>query len=233
MNDDAPYIMGRGPDLARALLRAGRWDEALAVLPAGEKAARAEILADRFWWQLRDGAEAEAAVGELASDDPVLAGFYGAQLGYTRMLFQLDPRAGALGQTRDGFAAAARDPRLDGWGAFWLGTLADNIDHDPAAAAACYATALSLSRQHEDPLLESYAVRHQGDHAMASDEELGLILLRRSYHLRAALGARPQTAAAAVTLAEALRRGREADQLREAAGITARELGLTWLLRAS
>jgi hypothetical protein len=172
-------------------------------------------------------------VGELASDDPVLAGFYGAQLGYTRMLFQLDPRAGDLGQARDGFAAAARDPRLDGWGVFWLGTLADNINHDPAAAAACYATALSLSRQHDDRLLESYAVRHQGDHAMASDEELGLSLLRRSYHLRAALGAWPQTAAAAVTLAEALTPGKEADQLREAAGITARELGLTWLLRES
>jgi hypothetical protein len=230
MNDNAPYIMGRGPDLARALLRAGRWDEALAVLPAGETAARTEILADRFWWQLREGAEAEAAIGELASDDPVLAGFYGAQLGYTRLLFQLEPRAGDLDQARNGFAAAARDPRLDGWGAFWLGALADNIDHDPGAAAACYAAALSLSRRHADPLLESYAVRHQGDHAMASDEGLGLRLLRRSYYLRAALGARPQTAAAAVTLAEALPPGQEADQLRETAGITARELGLTWLL---
>src|SRR5215469_5563325 len=108
MNDDATYIMGPGPDLARALQRAGRWDEALAMLPAGETAARAEILADRFWWQLTDGAQAEAAVGELASDDPVLAGFYGAQLAYTRMLFQLDPRAGDLGQARDGFTAAAR-----------------------------------------------------------------------------------------------------------------------------
>ena len=230
MNDDATYIMGPGPDLARALQRAGRWDEALAVLPPGETAARAKILADRFWWQLKDGAEAEAAIGELAPGDPVLAGFYGAQLGYTRLLFQLEPRPADLDRTRDGFTAAARDPRLAGWGAFWLGTLADNIDHDPGAAAARYATALSLSRRHDDPLLESYAVRHQGDHAMASDEELGLRLLRRSYYLRAALGARPQTAAAAVTLAEALPPGQEADELRETAGITARELRLTWLL---
>lgn len=56
--------------------------------------------------------------------------------------------------------------------------------------------------------------------------------LRRSYHLRAALGARPQTAAAALTLAVELPVGPEADQLREVASIAARELRLTWLLSA-
>jgi hypothetical protein len=231
MDYDTAYITDRALDVARALQRVGRWDEALAVVPPGELAARAEILTDRFWWRLDDPAEAESAIVDLASHDRVLSGFYGAQLGYTRLLFQLSPRAGDLDQTRDGFAAAARDPRLDGWGTFWLGTMADNIDHDPEAAARYYATALCLSHGHDDPLLESYAVRHQGDHALASDEGLGLHLLRRSYYLRATLGARPQTAAAAVTLAEALAPGQEADQLRETAGITARELGLTWLLR--
>jgi hypothetical protein len=232
MNYDTAYITDRAPDLARALHRAGRWDEALAVLPAGETAARAEIMVDRFWWQHRDGAAAEAAVGELATGDPVLAAFYRAQLGYTRLLFQLEPRPGDLDQTRDGFTAAARDPRLDGWGPFWLGTLADNIDHEPEAAGACYATALAVSRRRDDPLLESYAVRHQGDHALASDAELGVRLLRRSYYLRAALGARPQTAAAGVTLADALGPGQEAGELRETAAISARELGLAWLLAA-
>jgi hypothetical protein len=52
--------------VARALQRAGRWDEALAVLPAGELAARAELLADRFWWRLDDPAEAESAIRERA-----------------------------------------------------------------------------------------------------------------------------------------------------------------------
>jgi hypothetical protein len=47
----------------------------------------------------------------------------------------------------------------------------------------------------------------------------------------AAVGARPQTAAAAATLAAALPPGQEADQLRESAAITARELQLTWLLQ--
>jgi hypothetical protein len=43
---------------------------------------------------------------------------------------------------------------------------------------------------------------------------------------------RPQTAAAALTLAGELPLGAEADQLRETAGLTARELELTWLLSA-
>ena len=146
MNYDAPYTMGRRPGLARALQRGGRWEDALAVLPGDQRAARAEVLADRFWWRLDGAAEAAAAVSDLAPDDPVLAGFYGAQLAYTRLLFRLDPGPGDL-------------------------------------------------------------------------------------DLRAALGARPQTAAAAVTLAGELRPGEEAGQLREAAAITARELRLTWLLR--
>jgi hypothetical protein len=222
--------MGRRPGLARTLQRGGRWDDALAVLPGDQRAARAEVLADRFWWRLDGDAEAAAAVSDLASDDPVLAGFYGAQLAYTRLLFQLDPGPGDLDLARDGFTAAARDRRLNGWGAFWLGVLAEHIDHDPETAAISYAAALPLSRQHDDPLLESYVARHQAGHAIARDREVRIGLLRRSYHLRAALGARPQTAAAAVTLAGELRPGEEAGQLREAAAITARELRLTWLL---
>ena len=66
--------------------------------------------------------------------------------------------------------------------------------------------------------------------ALQAGDAGGLDLLRRSYQLRAALGARPQTAAAAATLAAALPPGAEAGQLREAARITATELQLTWLL---
>lgn len=231
MDYDTPYIVDRSRDLARVLQRGGRWDEALAVLPVGATAARAEILADRFWWRLDDPAEAQTAITELASEEPVLAGFYGAQLGYTRLLFQADPRPGDLDLAREGFMAASRDRRLAGWGTFWLGVLSDSLDHDAQTAATAYAKALALSRKHEDRLLESYAVRHQGDHALAGDEVAGIVLLRRSYHLRATLGARPQTAAAAVTLAGVLTPGGEAEQLRQIAAITARELRLTWLLK--
>jgi hypothetical protein len=49
---------------------------------------------------------------------------------------------------------------------------------------------------------------------------------------RSALGARPQTAAAAVILADHLPPGPGADDLRDTAALTARELRLTWLLRS-
>jgi hypothetical protein len=231
MSYDTTYIINHGRNLARVLQRSGDWDEALAVLPDGEIAARAEIATERFFWRLGDPAGALAAITELASADPVLAAFCGAQLAYTRLIFQVDPGSDDRDRARDGFTAAARDRRLAGWGTFWLGVLADHVDDDPEAAVTAYGEALSLSRQHDDLLLASYAIRHQGDHALAGDKAAGIALLRRSYYLRAALSARPQTAAAAATLAAALPPGREADQLRESAAITAGELQLTWLLR--
>jgi hypothetical protein len=235
MSHDTTYIMAPGTDVARVLLRAGQWDQALAGLagsPGDALAARAQILADRFWWQLGDPAEAEAAAGALAAVQPVLARFCLAQLAYTRVVHQAGARPGDGELARSGFAAAAASAELAGWGAFWLGVLADHIDHAPDRARAAYATALDWARAHGDWMLDSYAVRHLGDHALTGGDPSGLDLLRRSYHLRAALGARPQTAAAALTLAGALPPGLEADQLREAAGITARELSLTWLLAA-
>jgi hypothetical protein len=238
MSHDTTYIMMPGTDVARVLLRAGRWDQALAALPGlsasadAELAWRAQILADRFWWQLGDPAEAEAAADALAATEPVLARFCAGQLAYARVVHGIGARAGDAELARSGFAAAAASAELDGWGAFWLGVLADHIDHAPDQARAAYATALDWAREHTDWMLDSYAVRHLGDHALTGGDPAGLDLLRRSYHLRAALGARPQTAAAALTLADALPPGSEADQLRAAAEITARELSLTWLLAA-
>lgn len=131
-----------------------------------------------------------------------------------------------------GSSARQPDERLAGWGTFWLGVLADHVDHSPAEAIAAYTPALAWARQNGDWMLESYAVRHLGDHALENGDASGLDLLRRSYHLRAALGARPHTAAAAATLSAALPSGAEASQLHEAAVLTARELRLTWLLNA-
>ncbi|MFE2326034.1 hypothetical protein ACFXD5_19250 [Streptomyces sp. NPDC059385] len=232
MNTDAAYMMDGGAAVARMLHRMGRWDEALAVLPTDAVAERAELLVDSFWWRLHGSEEAEEAVGALLHSEPVLAGYLGAQIRYTRLLFDLGPRPDDLQQARQGFAAARDDVRLAGWATFWLGVLADNIEEDPYLAGAAYRQALEHAREHADALLESYAARHLGDHLLDHDHEQGIAQLRRSYHLRAALGARPQTAAAALTLAAELPPGAEADQLREAADLTARELGLTWLLRA-
>ncbi|HEY9241952.1 MAG TPA: hypothetical protein VIP48_08225 [Streptosporangiaceae bacterium] len=247
MAADGGYLIARGPEPARALLRAGRWDDALAALPtdgpptdglradglrADELAGRAQILIDRFWWRLDDPAAAESAVAALRAADPVLGQFCAAQLAYTRLLFTIDPQPGHPDLARDGFSAGSADERIAGWGMFWLGVLADNVDHSPAAAVASYQHALTWARDQGDPILESYAVRHLGDHALRAGDAGGLDLVRRSYQLRAALGARPLTAAAAVTLAAELPPGAEANQLRETAWLTATELQLTWLLRA-
>jgi hypothetical protein len=166
----------------------------------------------------------------LAAAEPALGQFCAAQLAYTRLLFQASPRPGDPELAADGFSAGAADERIAGWGTFWLGVLADNVQHSPAAAVPRYTEALAWARDQGDLMLESYAVRHLGDHAVQAGDAAGLDLLRRSYQLRAALGARPQTAAAAATLAAALPAGAEAGQLRETALLTARELGLTWLL---
>ncbi|MEU0965964.1 hypothetical protein ABZ357_11250 [Streptomyces sp. NPDC005917] len=232
MTTDAAYMMDGGPALARMLHRAGRWDEALALLPAEAPAERAEILVDRFWWRLEGAAAAEEAVGALLPSDPVFAGFLGAQVRYARLLFGLDPLPEDRRRAREDFAAAAADARLAGWATFWLGVLADNVDQDPATAVPAYQRAQKHALEQGDTLLESYTARHLGGHLLEQDREQGIAGLRRSYHLRAALGARPQTAAAALTLAGELPPGSEADQLREAATLTARELRLTWLLHA-
>jgi hypothetical protein len=228
MTYDTTYI-------ALRLMRGGLWNEALAILPPDATAPRAELLADRFWWRLEGQAEAEQAVAALYGEDGLLAAFLDSQLAYTRLLFGQGPRPGDLARARDGFDSAARDQRLAGWGLFWRGVTADLLDKDQAAAAGYFAQALTAALRDADPLLESYALRHQGGHAMESgtDRQTGLDLLRRSYHLRAALGARPQTAAAAATLAEALPpQSTERDHLLQTAAATARELNLTWLKSA-
>lgn len=214
---------------ARALLRAGLWDLALDMLAPGMTELRAQVLTERFWWCQDGAAEAEKAVAELAEEDPVLGGFYAAQLAYARVLFGLDPRPDDTERTRAGFGAALADRRLAGWAAFWLGVVADHFDHDPVRAAPHYARARDQALADGDLLLESYAVRHIGGHAVDRGDAAGLDQLWRSYHLRAALGARPQTAAAAALLAASLPAGAEAQRLRAIAAGTARELRLTWL----
>jgi hypothetical protein len=239
------------PDLAtpRRLYLAGYWDAALELLPAGAApgamhavgavddppamALAAEILVDRRWWRLDQADEAEAAVARLQASaaDPALAWLLCGQLAYTRVLFDLQPGRGDTAAAEESFGLAAEDPRVAGWATMWLGAMTDNLRRDPAKAAVHYADAFRFARDHDDPLLESYAVRHQGAHAhaLAGDHAMGVALLRRSLYLRASLGARPHVVAAEAALAEVLGPGEEAAMLRETAVHTARELGLSWL----
>jgi hypothetical protein len=217
-------------DAARHLHRAGHWDLALALLSSQSAAdvaqLRAQIAVDRYWWRLDDPAPAQAAL-DLLDQGSLPAAYLNSQLCYLRVLFDRDPRPDDAERAEAGFQAAADDPSLRGWGTFWLGIVADNVRQDPATAETRYREALELCRSDGDLLLESYVVRHLGGHAV--DQPDRERLLRRSLHLRSALGARPLVAAALAALADELPDGPERDTLREAARITADDLGLTWL----
>lgn len=220
---------------ARRLHIAGAWDVALALLvdqPDADVAElRAQILVDRYWWRLDDPAPTLAALDALEPAS-LQAVYLRAQLAYLRILFGRDPLPDDARTATTGFRTAAHDECLRGWGAFWLGVLADNVHDDAVTAQTRYNEALDLCRKNGDLLLESYVVRHLGGHAIERDHSEGEMLLRRSLHLRSALGARPQVAAAQVTLAGELSESREREMLREAARATADDLGLTWLKRA-
>jgi hypothetical protein len=221
---------GLAARLASRLQLAGDWDGALWLLPgqgADTAGQRAGILVDRYWWRLDDPVPAEQAVAALG--DPTLRGYLAAQLAYMRLLFGLGPRPGDDQTIQAGLRQAARHDRLRGWATFWQGVVADNVHGDPGTAARRYGEALTLCRAGQDLLLESYVVRHQGGHLIEDDPRAGEMLLRRSLYLRAALGARPQAAAAQATLAGVLPPGDERDTLLQAARATAAELRLTWL----
>ncbi|WP_067474897.1 hypothetical protein [Actinomadura hibisca] len=232
MSMNTNYIARTAGTAAASLKRAGLWDLALELPEGGATALRAELLTDRFFWRLDDPADAEAAVAALSQEEPTLGGFYDAQLAYTRLLFGLDPRPDDTARVRAGFSAATGDPRVASWATFWTGIITEKFDDAPEAAKEHYAQALDSAVQDEDLLLESYAIRHLGALALENGDASGLDDLRRSYQLRAALGARPQTAAAAATYAAALPPGTEAGQLTRLAAQTARELGLTWLIKS-
>jgi hypothetical protein len=153
-------------------------------------------------------------------------------LRYTGLLFDLDPFPGDRHQPHAGLTAAAADPRHAGWATFWLGVLADNTDNDPGSAAPTHQRAFTLTQQDGDTLLESYAVRHLGDHSLDHDRDQGYRPVTPVIPFAAPLGAGPQTAPAAFTLAGELSPGPEADLLRETARLAARELRLTWLTAA-
>jgi hypothetical protein len=226
MTPDATYLAQ--PDLAPAchLRRAGQWDAALGLLPPDAAPLRAEILVERHIWRLDDPADAVAAARALG--DTPLATLLLAQLEYWRQLFKQDG-APIAGDPVAGFADAATDPGLAAWATFHNAISTLILREDPAAADEGFARAFELAPG--DAFLESYVVRHQGELLInwKGQRDAGRALLRRSLYLRATLGARPQTAAAAVTLAGELPPGPEADELRDLARHTARELRIPWL----
>jgi hypothetical protein len=232
MLPDEAYLSAPELAPARHLQRAGQWDLALRILEGVPHPAavplRAEILVDRHAWRLDPLADALAAVRALEERDRPLAVLLAGQLSYWQAVFELGGSP-VLPDPRAAFSDAAGDDRLRGWAVFFGAVVSQYLDRAEGAAGTGFETALGIARDRGDLLLESYALRHQGELAIGTGHARAIELLRLSLYLRAAVGARPQSAAGQATLADALGDVPEAAQLRRAAGHAAGELGLTWL----
>jgi hypothetical protein len=232
MLPDVTYMHSPRLAAARYLQRAGQWDLALESMREADSGAspalRAEILVDRHAWRLDPPGEALRSVKILADADPPLALLLTGQLGYWQQVFRLG--GATISQDLEAtFAEAAQDARLRGWATFFRGVVYQYLHENRQVAATGFADALAFALEAGDLLLESYALRHQGELALDEAREQAVQALRRSLSLRAALGARPHCAAGQATLADALGDVPEAADLRRAAGYAASELGLTWL----
>ncbi|WP_432942530.1 hypothetical protein ACQPXM_36395 [Kribbella sp. CA-253562] len=193
---DATYV-------ARRLFLLGEWDAALDVLgPDRDPELRAEIAVDRWFFRIEGHEEAGKAVAAL-DPDSWTAHLLTGRLAYSRLQFQRDPRPDDRAVAEAHYLAAVEcgDELQRGWAEYHWGVLLDNVDDDAAGALARYETALEIATKFGDGFFESYIIRHLA-HFKEPTERIAL--LRRSLHLRAALGARPQTIAAQAVLAEDL-----------------------------
>ncbi|KUN74476.1 hypothetical protein AQJ46_02755 [Streptomyces canus] len=216
--------------VARRLQLLGEWDAALAALdPDAEPELRAEIAVDRWFFRVEGHEEAEKAVAALDPASPT-AHLLTARLAYSRLLFRRDPRADDRAVAEAGYRAAAEsgDEKLRGWAEYHWAVLLDNIDEDPAGAVPRYETALEIATKSGDGYFESYIIRHLAPHKEPAER---IAMLRRSLHLRAALGARPQTIAAQALLADNLPEDDpERAELMQVFRPGAEELRIGWLL---
>ncbi|WP_405640183.1 hypothetical protein [Streptomyces sp. NBC_00019] len=216
--------------VARRLHLLGEWDAALAALdPDTDPELRAEIAVDRWFFRIEGHEEAEKAVAAL---DPAssTAHLLTARLAYSRLLFQRDARPDDRAAAEAGYRAAVEsgDEKQRAWAEYHWAVLLDNIDEDTAGALPLYETALEIATKHGDGYFESYIIRHLAPHKEPAER---IAMLRRSLHLRAALGARPQTIAAQALLADSLpENDPERAELMRTFRPGAEELRIGWLL---
>ncbi|MGH3374433.1 MAG: hypothetical protein ACRDP6_06815, partial [Actinoallomurus sp.] len=168
---------------ARYLQRAGQWDIALEsiaeVRTDTATALRAEILVDRHAWRLDPPGEALEAVERLRATDESLAVLLAGQLAYWQRVFDLGGDS-ILPDVRTAFAEAAHDKRFHGWAVFFGSVCCQYLVQDEGEAAEGFANALAIAHDGQDLLLESYALRHQGELRQESDRDGAVDLLRRS-----------------------------------------------------
>ncbi len=192
------------PDLvaaARALMLAGRWPQATALLAAavtGDDAERAmlavtaaEVAVDQdFWSRTTNGATAidRARAAIDGAHSPALAfdvSYLALRHDYDEQLFGPGPGYGDMAAAPWRSAAAAEalaeragvlrerapDPARRARAAFYAGLIDELLRGDPAAARLAYAEALRLGEQAGDELIMSYACRHLGFHMVADGDE--------------------------------------------------------------
>lgn len=216
--------------IARRLHLLGEWDAALATLgPDADPELRAEIAVDRWFFQIEHHDEAEKAVAALDPASPT-AQLLTARMAYSRLLFRHHPRADDRAVAEAGYRAAVAtgNEKQRGWAEYHWGVLLDNIDDDADGALQRYETALDIATKTNDGYFESYIIRHL---AHLKDPTERIAMLRRSLHLRAALGARPQTIAAQAALAEDLPPDDpERAELTRTFHPAAKDLRIAWLL---
>lgn len=216
--------------MARRLHLLGEWDAALAALdPDADPELRAEIAVDRWFFRIEGHDEAEKAVAALDPASPARHLFTG-RLAYSRLLFRRDARADdrAVAEASYRTAVETGDEKTRAWAEYHWAVLLDNIDEDPAGALPLYETALEVATKYGDGYFESYIIRHLAPHKEPAER---MAMLRRSLHLRAALGARPQTIASQALLADNLPEDDpERAELIRVFSPGAEELRIGWLL---
>jgi hypothetical protein len=243
---------------ATALARAGNWAAAVRLLAATETddpraraalalaAAEVAVDDDAFRGSCLAPQTIEAAEPLVnAANDPVLRWNLDLlQLRRSYLVEVLQPEGELrLGQNADNGAALveraeqlfaiAPDRGRAGWVAFWRGLIADNLQAEQSKASAWYDQALTAAKDEHDELLESFALRHLGDHAeVAGDRSRARELWERSTELRARTGFVPGVLAQQVLLAGLLQAENEeavARALAQEVERWARALDIPWL----
>jgi tetratricopeptide (TPR) repeat protein len=251
-------VIAAGPlaAAARALMLAGRWDQAASLLSLASGAdeaeravlavADAEVAVDHdFWCRTDRGSSVLPRASAAVAGSPVLSfdvEFLQLRHDYAKELFGPDgaPRFGPSGRDAavvddlaaraDRLRAAAPDRGRGAAATFYAGLIADNLRGDGAAARSAFAAALEAAEDDGDDLVESEALRHLGYQLSEDGEtERARQMWERSTELRQRAGAVPYVLSQQLLLAGLARDTGDPGQARAVAGQVrgwARALGI-------